>query len=78
MNPSRLNLFMKKFTRDHVVPTISASVSCEIFWTLTGVSCLKMTSARRYSTIVLATPAESRNAWALNVPFRFDSMARPH
>ena len=28
MNPSRLNLFMKKFTRDLVVPTISASVAC--------------------------------------------------
>src|ERR1700683_2272108 len=27
MNPSFLNLFMKKFTRDRVVPTISASVS---------------------------------------------------
>ena len=25
------NLFMKKFTRERVVPTISASVSCEIF-----------------------------------------------
>ena len=33
MNPSRLNLFMKKFTRERVVPTISASVSCEIFGT---------------------------------------------
>lgn len=31
MKPSFLNLFMKKFTRDRVVPTISASVSCEIF-----------------------------------------------
>ena len=31
MNPSFLNLFMKKFTRERVVPTISASVSCEIF-----------------------------------------------
>ena len=27
MNPSFRNLFMKKFTRDRVVPTISASVS---------------------------------------------------
>ncbi len=27
MNPSLRNLFMKKFTRDRVVPTISASVS---------------------------------------------------
>ena len=31
MNPSFRNLFMKKLTRDRVVPTISASVSCEIF-----------------------------------------------
>ena len=30
MNPSRWNFFMKKFTRDRVVPTISASVSWEI------------------------------------------------
>ena len=27
MNPSFRNLFMKKFTRERVVPTISASVS---------------------------------------------------
>ena len=31
MSPSFRNLFMKKFTRDRVVPIISASVSCEIF-----------------------------------------------
>ena len=30
MKPSFLNLFMKKFTRDRVVPTISASTSWEI------------------------------------------------
>ena len=30
MKPSFLNLFMKKFTRERVVPIISASVSCEI------------------------------------------------
>jgi hypothetical protein len=30
MNPSFLNLFMKKFTRERVVPTISASISCDI------------------------------------------------
>ena len=30
MNPSFLNLFMKRFTRGRVVPTISASVSWEI------------------------------------------------
>ena len=29
MKPSFLNLFMKKFTRERVVPIISASVSCE-------------------------------------------------
>jgi hypothetical protein len=29
MNPSRRNLFMKKFTRERVVPIISARVSCE-------------------------------------------------
>jgi hypothetical protein len=29
MNPSFRNLFMKKFTRERVVPTISASVSCD-------------------------------------------------
>ena len=33
MKPSFLNLFRKKFTRERVVPTISASVSCEIFGT---------------------------------------------
>src|SRR4029078_7017391 len=41
MNPSRLNLFMKKLTRERVVPTISASVSCDIFGTMRcGLSCL--------------------------------------
>ena len=35
MNPRSLNLFMKKLTRERVVPTISASVSCEIF----GIRC---------------------------------------
>jgi len=30
MNPRSRNLFMKKLTRDRVVPTISASVSCDI------------------------------------------------
>src|SRR5205807_8127088 len=30
MNPSFLNLFMKKFTRERVAPIISASVSCGI------------------------------------------------
>src|SRR4026209_1380727 len=43
---------------------------------LQGSPCLKMTSAARYSTIVRATPAESRNAWALNVGAFFDPMAR--
>ena len=39
MKPSFLNLFRKKFTRDRVVPIISASVSCEIFGTMrTGLS----------------------------------------
>ncbi len=28
MNPSLRNLFMKKLTRDRVVPTISARISC--------------------------------------------------
>jgi hypothetical protein len=41
MKPSFLNLFMKKFTRERVVPTISASVSCDTLgiapW---GCSCL--------------------------------------
>ena len=31
MKPSFLNLFMKKFTRERVVPIISASISCESF-----------------------------------------------
>ena len=31
MNPRSLNLFMKKLTRERVVPTISARVSWEIF-----------------------------------------------
>ena len=31
MNPSFRNLFMKKFTRERVVPTISANVSCDTF-----------------------------------------------
>jgi hypothetical protein len=35
-----LNLFRKKFTRDRVVPIISASVSCEPFgMTRAGLSC---------------------------------------
>jgi len=29
IKPSFLNLFMKKLTRDRVVPTISASISCD-------------------------------------------------
>jgi hypothetical protein len=41
MKPSFLNLFKKKFTRDRVVPTIFASVSCEIRGTTrAGLSCL--------------------------------------
>src|SRR5438067_10712061 len=41
MKPSFLNLFRKKFTRERVVPIISASVSCEIFGaTRSGLSCL--------------------------------------
>jgi hypothetical protein len=40
MNPAFLNLFKKKFTRERVVPTISASVACEIRGTNgSGVSC---------------------------------------
>ena len=40
MKPSFLNLFKKKFTRERVVPTISASVSCEIRGTTrVGLSC---------------------------------------
>jgi len=31
MKPSFRNLFMKKFTRDRVVATISANVSCDPF-----------------------------------------------
>ena len=33
MNPSFLNLFMNKLTRERVVPTISARVSCDILAT---------------------------------------------
>src|ERR1700674_2749913 len=33
MKPSFLNLFMKKLTRERVVPIISASVSCDILAT---------------------------------------------
>jgi hypothetical protein len=29
MKPSFLNLFMKKLTRDRVVPIVSASISCD-------------------------------------------------
>src|SRR5678815_1149472 len=36
MNPSFRNLFMKKFTRERVVPTISASVSCDSFGNTRG------------------------------------------
>ena len=40
MNPSFLNLFMKKFTRERVAPIISASVSCEIFGSVRcGLAC---------------------------------------
>ena len=38
MNPRSLNLFMKKLTRDRVVPTISARASGEIFDPLFGPS----------------------------------------
>jgi hypothetical protein len=42
MNASRLNLFMKKFTRERVAPIISARVSCESGGTvLTVVSSLR-------------------------------------
>src|ERR1700730_12263418 len=48
MNPSRWNFFMKKLTRDRVVPTISTNVSCEIFGTaLTGLSCLPHRASRQ-------------------------------
>jgi len=41
MKPSFLNLFMKKFTRERVVPTISASISCDTLGsTLWGLSSL--------------------------------------
>ena len=41
MNPSLRNLFMKKFTRERVVPTISASISCDMVGMVrTGVSSL--------------------------------------
>ena len=41
MKPSFLNLFIKKLTRDRVVPTISARVSCETFGNRpSGCSCL--------------------------------------
>ena len=41
MKPSRWNFFIKKFTRERVVPTISANVSWEIDGTSrTGLSCL--------------------------------------
>ena len=41
MSPSFLNLFMKKLTRERVVPIISASVSCDILGiTLWGLSSL--------------------------------------
>src|SRR5512138_4000583 len=36
MSPSFRNLFMKKFTRERVVPTISASVSCDSFGNTRG------------------------------------------
>ena len=40
MNPSFLNLFRKKFTRERVVPIISASVSWDMFGTTrAGLSC---------------------------------------
>jgi hypothetical protein len=49
------------------------------FWTYRTLSqgspWLKMTSAGRYSTIVLAIPAESRNARASKVSFGFESSA---
>jgi hypothetical protein len=38
---------------------------------------VKMTSARRYSTILLMTPVESRKAWTSNAPSCFDSGDRP-
>src|SRR6185436_11137752 len=41
MKPRSLNLFMKKFTRERVVPIISASVSCDTLGTARiGMSCL--------------------------------------
>jgi hypothetical protein len=45
MNPSLRNVFMKKFTRDRVVPTISASVSCDSL----GSSCCVMPSLPYYA-----------------------------
>ena len=50
MKPSLLNLFRKKFTRERVVPTISASVSCEIFGT----------SARRLVLLPVARQQQQR------------------
>jgi hypothetical protein len=45
MNPSFRNLFMKKFTRERVVPTISASVSCDSRELAMG--CFGLTVARQ-------------------------------
>ena len=51
MNPSFRNLFMKTLTRDRVVPTISASVSCEIFG-----------STRRWCALVAVACEEEQRA----------------
>jgi len=47
MNPSLRNLFMKKFTRDRVVPTISARNSCESWQQALRLSCLLYRASRR-------------------------------
>src|SRR5688500_11475362 len=48
MKPSFLNLFMKKFTRDRVVPIISDSVSCEmVATTWRGLICLPYRASNR-------------------------------
>ena len=54
MKPSFRNLFRKKFTRDRVVPIISASASCE-----TGGSVCRGLLRERYATVGLGEEEET-------------------
>jgi hypothetical protein len=56
MKPSFRNLYMKKLTRERVVPTISASVS----WLILGTTVLGMPSFTWRRTVLFRGPSHGK------------------